>query len=82
MTKKITPEERKTILETIALKEVLNVKETAVLTGKCANAIYILVRQNLIPYHKPDGQGNLFFDKAKILAWMRGEWNGNSNTNE
>ena len=70
------------ILKEIALKEVLNTTETAILTDRSEHNIYELVRLNLIPYNKPNGQNKLYFDKAKILAWMRGDLNENNNTNE
>lgn len=75
----MTPEEKKNILQIIALKEVLNAKEVAVLTGKCVCEVYAKAREGVIPYFKPDGQGHIYFDKAKIIAWMRGEWKPDCN---
>ena len=75
-------EQKREILKDIALKEVLNVTETAILTDRSEHNIYELVRNELIPYNKPNGQKKLYFDKSKILAWMRGDQNGNNNTNE
>lgn len=61
------------ILKEIALKEILDIKEVAILINRSVANIYELCRNEIIPYTKPKGQGKLYFEKSKILKWLKGE---------
>lgn len=50
-------------------KNVLNIKEACEYLGYKKSYIYKLTSAKIIPHSKPNGK-TIFFDKAKLEAWM------------
>ena len=55
-----------------ASKEVLTFDETANFTGFSKSYLYKLTSAGIIPHSKPLGK-HLFFDRAKVEAWLLGK---------
>lgn len=55
--------------KTLALKQILNVKELSAYTGLSVSWIYKLVQQQKIPHSRPNSKV-LFFDKERINSWL------------
>lgn len=56
----------------LAAKNVLTMKDVAVLTGLSMSHLYKLTCRNQIPYYKGNGGKTNYFDKKEIEAWMKG----------
>lgn len=56
-------------LTLIAAKEVLDVAEVAILTGKKTQTIYNLVHKRAIPCYKPNAH-TVRFKKSEINEWL------------
>lgn len=54
----------------LGVKDVLDVKDVAAITGLSVNRIQHLVNDRAIPCYKPPGRNRLFFKKSEINAWM------------
>ena len=50
-------------------KNVLNIKEACEYLGYKKSYLYKLTSSGIIPHSKPNGKA-IFFDKAKLEAWM------------
>lgn len=50
-------------------KNVLTIKDVSDYTGFKTSYIYKLTSAGIIPHSKPNGK-TIFFDKAKLEAWM------------
>ena len=55
-------------ISTIAAKSVLNIEETALLTGYTTKYLYRLVHDRAIPHSKSGNR--LYFDKAELERWL------------
>lgn len=56
----------------VASKEVLTLDETVLFTGFSKSYLYKLTSAGIIPHSKPLGK-HLFFDRAKVQAWLLGK---------
>ena len=54
----------------LAAKDVLSVKDVALLTGFKESYIRKLVEESKLPHYRPLGK-TLFFDKAEIISFLR-----------
>ena len=59
--------------------EFLTVPEVAKLIRCSPSKVYELVAQKLIPVCKPKGTRQLVFERAAVVAWLKGEGAGGSN---
>lgn len=59
-------------LQECSFKKFLTLKEASEYTGYSKNKMYALVRENKIPYSKPEdgGSGKLFFKKEDLDEYM------------
>lgn len=56
----------------VASKEVLTFDEAASFTGFSKSYLYKLTSAGIIPHSKPMGK-HLYFDRAKVQAWLLGK---------
>lgn len=53
----------------IAAKSMLNIKEAAIILGMTIEGVRCLVRNNTLPYYKPN-INRLYFKKSELEDWM------------
>lgn len=53
----------------IAAKSMLNIKEAAIILGMTIEGVRYLVRNNTLPYYKPNVH-RLYFKKSELEDWM------------
>lgn len=58
------------MLTMLNAKEVLSVRETALLMDRSEGTIRNMAHQHILPYYKPFGK-DLYFDKNEILKIMK-----------
>jgi excisionase family DNA binding protein len=59
------------MLTALSSKDVLDIKDTSMLTGYSVKYLRLLISQRNIPYYR---RGNrLYFNRAEVEDWMMGE---------
>ena len=53
----------------IAAKSMLNIKEAAIILGMTIEGVRYLVRNNTLPYYKPNVH-RLYFKKSEVEDWI------------
>ena len=53
----------------IAAKNMLNIKEAAIILGMTVEGVRYLARNNTLPYYKPNVH-RLYFKKSELEEWM------------